>query len=451
MPSGARNGLFTASLAVAAMLILLQSCLKSTGPKLPEEVVKVIQQTGVNRIELTKTIARYYPDDSIRLTAAYFIIGNIYRQYSVEYELVDSNGNQIPFQPTDLVDSIPLKESWELFSKKHSHAKFKALNFSMDRDTLTASYLANNIDLAVESRGYWWSSDIPDDDFYENVLPYRVSNEIPDDWRQYLADFILPQIPDSIRYSRNRVAFLVNQNIHHRIVTDGRFSKQTRLSSPKEILERGRGSQEEISHLKVKILRSIGIPAAIDYIPYAGKSGSTWYFPVFLNEEKKYQPLLQSGEDSTFPTSVHISKVYRRCFSNPMTGLFAQKHSQQSSPPFLGHYPQLDVTRYYVPIDSIIFRGHCNDSIMYLAVWDGETWKAVDWARVGDGKAVFNDIGPIAHYRFAVMKADSLVLLPEYAPPDGCEKSLNPHSNDGRKKPFHTQQSTGFQFFDQKQ
>lgn len=409
--SSAQHRFVAAGFLILALLPFVQGCLKSSGPVLPQDVVRVIGETGVNRTELTKTIVQYYPDDSLKLKAAYFLIRNIARQYSVEYELVDSRENKIPFQATELDDSIPLKESWELVSGKHGHPRFQALRFSMDRDTLTASFLVKTIDLAVESRKWPWATDIHDTDFYENVLPYRVFNEYPDDWRQYLADFILPQITDSIRHSRNQIAFLVNQIINHLIVNDNRFSKRTHFPTPKEVLERGRGSEEEICDLKIKILRSIGIPAALDYFPYAVDGIPARFIPVFLNENNVYQPLLaDEGEISSFK---QIPKVFRRCFRLCKEDLFTLKKPDQPSPPFLGHYPQIDVTRYYVPIDSIVFEGSCDDTLIYLTVLHDDEWKAIDWAFFKEGKAVFHQIGPIKNVRFAQMKAGTLLLLPQ--------------------------------------
>ncbi len=413
MPARQLNKRIFKGIAAFTMPLLLYGCLKSPGPLLPAKVVEVIRKTAVNRTELVKAIGHYNQTDSLKLQASYFLIGNMLNQYSVEYQLVDRYSIAFRFEVADLSDSIPVEESWKQFSKKNNGLTFKAKKYTYDRDSLQASYLIQHIELATESRKNPWASDIPDSVFFENVLPYRIGNEMPDNWRHYLSEYFAPLIPDSIRSSRNSVAQFVNNTINRLIHCDIRYNLQPDLRSPTLLLQQAAGSQEEISYLKVKALRSLGIPAALDYIPYLADSVHSYFFPVFYTENHSYQPLGESDDRGDFPQNQHIPKVFRRTFQELKTGLFAQKIKEQPSPPFLGHYHQLDVTHQYVPVKTLQYQVACNDSFVYLCVSNGNQWKAIDWARVENDRAVFANIGPVAHLRVAQMKGDSLALLPD--------------------------------------
>ncbi|MCC7317657.1 MAG: hypothetical protein IT219_03950, partial [Bacteroidales bacterium] len=68
------KSLFFAVATIVSMLVMLGSCLKSTKPGLPDEVVQAINETGFNRIQLTKTISNFLdPADSLQREAAYFL------------------------------------------------------------------------------------------------------------------------------------------------------------------------------------------------------------------------------------------------------------------------------------------------------------------------------------------------------------------------------------------
>ena len=52
-----------------------------------------------------------------------------------------------------------------------------------------------------------------------------------------------------------------------------------------------------------------------------------------------------------------------------------------------------DVTREYMDCKDVEVACHVGTGYAYLAVFDKETWAPVDFARIEDGKAVFQDVG----------------------------------------------------------
>jgi len=405
------NKTFIFLLLSASTIIVFQSCLKSDKPGIPPEVVEVIQQTGFNRIELTKTIGNYLkPEDSLKLNASYFLISNMPRQYSIDFSLKDSLGNEINYNPQSFSTEDEFLSSWENLENDLGGLFFEAEKFTLDRDTIEAETLIETIDLAFETRSLPWSQNYSYDNFLIGILPYRIGNEHIERWRPFLKNYFLPLIPVELNNDPTKVAHWLNKYINENFRFDIRYIKKPEVQSIDSIFETKSGNYQDLSYLKVKVLRSIGIPAFLDYIPYFADSTYSYYFVSFLNNKCEYEMLSHKDHENILTHANRIPKIYRRSFLEMETGLFAQKNVQKTTPPFLGHYHYEDVTSLYLHVKNITFQGECSDSLVYLTVFNDKMWRAVDWAICKNNQATFKNVSIPINYRFAFLPDSSKKL-----------------------------------------
>lgn len=398
--------------SLLSLLVLAQSCLKSDNPGLPSGVVDAIAQTGHNRVELTKTVGYFIDtDDSIFLKSAYFLIANMPHQYAVDYSVKNEENEEVDFKPTRFKSYREMESWWENQKVNGNSLFYEAKKFSLDKDTISAGLLISTIKQAIKSRSYPWSQVFSHADFYQYILPYRFKNEHLYDWRTaILNDF--KWIPDSLPANPKAedVIQLINDYVNSNFVFDKRYLREANRQTYPEIKRNGRGNQSDLALLKASIARAFGIPATIDYIPYLADSIHGFHFAVAKNSLGKFIPLLPPHSEYIFK-DYKTPKVYRRIFVKNSADLFAKKPLSLKTPPYLGHFHYLDVTKDYVGVEDLYFSSETSDTLYYIGVFNDKKWRAVDWIISKDAQLRFNDMGKGINYRLLIMQNDSLLHL----------------------------------------
>lgn len=388
-------------------ILLATACLKSKKPGLPPEVVHTIQSTGFNRVELVKAIAPYIEStDSLKLQAIYFLLTHMIDQYAVEYEISDSAGNIYNLKPLSFLSDSALFARWDSLSTAAPKFGYKAKKYISDRDTVTAALLINTINQAFEKQESDYLKYIPKEIFFQFVLPYRIGNETIEDWRRQLEPIAEHIIATSILQA-DSLAANVNRYVNSTIEFDKRFLKNAFEQQTDSLLIYKKGHDRDISWLKVKLLRTIGIPATVDYIPYLADSSHGLHFAVYYSPDGYFKPLLQDNEKAVFQKPERIPKVYRRIYHHIDSSLFALKDIGKTTPGYLGHYHYLDVTNQYVHTHSIRFAVDCPDTIVYLAVFNDTKWRAIDWTLCKDREAVFTQAGIYSNYQLGYVDQET--------------------------------------------
>lgn len=388
-----------------------QSCLKSERPGIPAEVVQSISETGFNRVELTKTIAEYIDqDDSLYLQSAYYLIKHLPHQYAVEYKITDNNDSSLRFEPSQF-ESFEAQEKWWYDHKYNKNGiRYKAKKYTLDKDTITAGLLINTIDLAILSKSFSWTTSYSTNDFFEYVLPYRFGNESLHDWRKSVLENF-GWIIDSLENQTDPSELIkfIDDYIDINFSFDKRYQRIPEPQKLHEILQSKTGNYQDLAYLKAMLLRSFGIPATIDYVPYLADTSGSFYFAVAKNINGKFEALLPPGTEYLFKQN-KIPKVYRRIYSKNPNSLFAIKELSLSTPPFIGHYHYEDVTSDYVPVSSVEFDVKNNDTLYYTAVYNDSMWRAVDWAITKSPQIIFQNHGQNISYQIMLVVNDSLVF-----------------------------------------
>ncbi|PLX04284.1 MAG: hypothetical protein C0595_04125 [Marinilabiliales bacterium] len=380
------------------IILLIQACLKSKRPGLPEDVVSVISVSGLNKPQINRFILESMEsEDSLKLHACYFIVSNLTSNYSAFYNLIDSSDNIVKINP----ESFKNLENIILYidSLENSNGKliYKADSFSLDFKRLNAKLLTDNLDIAFET--YYDNKRYLNYDFEtfkEYILPYRVENEVVEPFRKKLGK--LYKLDTNIKFRDN--IELINNKINSLVKYDERYVLSVESTSTDKLLKKGRGNLESINILKVKGLRSLGIAASIDYTPALSDTNGIYLWTSVLSpdgelilldiKDGKLRNLLQNS----------IAKVYRRTFSNDTNSLFATKNIEENTPLFMGDYNYIDVSKSYNFNSTFISKSDTFNKYLYLSVYNYGQWKPIAWSLNENSQIAFNNL------------ADNILYLP---------------------------------------
>ena len=166
---------------------------------------------------------------------------------------------------------------------KHGEAGENAAKFltehmpAKDKEALSAEFLTGNLDLAFQARAEFpWAKAVPEDIFFNDVLPYAVFDETREAWRADFLEKARPLVKDAKTASEavqalNREFFKI-VNVHY---NTGRKAPN---QSPSESAKIGMATCTGLSIILVDVCRAVGIPArAVGTPMWANDRGNhTW-------------------------------------------------------------------------------------------------------------------------------------------------------------------------------
>ncbi|MBE0650547.1 MAG: hypothetical protein IH595_06870 [Bacteroidales bacterium] len=405
-------------------------CLKSTHPGIPQAVRKTISSSGINSPELMKTIVHYTtPADSDQLKALYWLLGNMDGNYSVQYSVEDSTGNKYRFPPSKYMNYDALEHAWDSTEDIVGQLSFHADSFWMDQKQIKSSFLINNIDEAYKAyKTFPWDKAYNFSQFCKWILPYRCDNEPVEPFRRHFLEEYGSYVKNSPDTNIIEIANLLNKLVNQKIHYMDSYNKDSNVQTIEQLEKSGYGNFYDVNIYKVKVMRSFGIAAILDYTPFLADTsfGYAWT-TVFLPDSSELR--------LEFPSRVRnldkpgrLAKVYRRTFEKIKTGLFARKNIDEATPPFLGDYYYQDITD---SLTSKTVRIRCNEKVRYayLAVFNDGNWHPVSWAiPEKDSIATFRHMGTHIVYLPVSLQKHHLFLLgdPFIFDEKGIQHSLAP-------------------------
>ncbi len=419
-------------------LAVLFSC--KSGSDYPEKVEAALQKAKENRPVLEKLIEHYKsnPADSLKLKAAYFLIGNMDGHYYVKAKLVDTAGKKVDFDVLSYPDYKTMVKAWDSAEKKTGKMDFTRDTVIYDIRSITYDFLKTNIDLAFKAWNNPWSDFLTFDKFCEYVLPYRGSNEPLEEWRQYFFDKY-NWVADSLNDKTDPVeaAVLINNEIKRWYSFDPLFYRHPTDLGLDEMLEYKRGRCEDMTNLAIYVMRSQGIPVMSDYTPAWPNTGNNHAWNALIDRNGKVIIFMGDGANpGEYKLNNKKAKVYRKTFASQDSCLAMIKPSWEKVPRWLSGKNYIDVTSSYIPV----FRVNINltypppDSVnyAYLAVFNSGEWKAIDWGKIAHDKAVFKDMGgdivylPVYYKNGKLIPANEPFILTE----NGKQKILKADTSE---------------------
>lgn len=170
-----------------------------------------------------------------------------------------------------------------------------ALTFLIDhmpeRDlaTVPVEYLRNNVALACKARAEFpWGKEIPDEIFFNDVVPYASLDEARDDWRAGFLERFRKQVAGA-RDAREALTRL-NATIAKETGVEYNTRRRAPNQGPLESIQRKMASCSGLSILLTDALRSVGIPARIAGTAlWTTKEGNHNWVEVWLPDTRQWQ------------------------------------------------------------------------------------------------------------------------------------------------------------------
>lgn len=153
----------------------------------------------------------------------------------------------------------------------------------IDLESLTAEFLVSNVREAYETvEATPWRDTIPQDIFFNNVLPYASINERRDNWR---SDF-RKRFSELIKEAKTpgHAAALLNQRLYPLLKVKYSTQRKKADQSPYESMSSGLASCTGLSVLLIDACRALGVPARFVGTPlWTDNSGNHSWTEVWDN------------------------------------------------------------------------------------------------------------------------------------------------------------------------
>ena len=146
-----------------------------------------------------------------------------------------------------------------------------------DRDTLSAAFLMENLELALQARTEFpWAREVPEDVFLNDVLPYAVFDEPRDPWRADFHARARELVKDA--HSATEAAQILNRDLFKLVNVHYNTGRKRPNQSPSESMALGKATCTGLSVILVDACRSVGIPArAVGTFVWMNERGNhTW-------------------------------------------------------------------------------------------------------------------------------------------------------------------------------
>jgi len=393
------NNIKKALFFLIAIIIVMVSCIKMS--PYPPDVDTVLKEAGDNRVELEKVLKFYSAgDDTLKLQAAYFLIGNMEGHCYATYILHDSSGNEINFNVLDYPDFKTLLKASDSLEAQYGELDFKKDELIYDIDNITADFLIEQIDYAFSAwREKPWAKYLSFEDFCKYVLPYRGSNEPLERWRSIFREKYA-DIENKMTDPTDPIeaACLINDDIRSWFKFDERYYYHPVDQGISEMLENKMGRCEDMTNITIYALRANGLAVTSDYTPYWASSGNNHAWNAIAAPDGNVIPFMGAeANPGSYNLAHKFAKVYRKMYGQQKDNLIFQDKKQEEVPRWLAGKSYLDVTADYIDVCDveITFDRDIPDSvdIAYICVFNSGKWKAIHWGKIEGNSAVFTDMG----------------------------------------------------------
>lgn len=207
---------------------------------------------------------------------------DVYKDIPKEYiELLE-----IAFEKSgDNIDEII--KALNLSNKEEKEAMAFLISYMPKRDLLEldSEYLLENLRYSFKARDeFVWSKNLPDEIFFNEVLPYSNINERRDRWRKDFYEMFSPLVKDCENVFDAIDA--INHSIKDIVEVEYNTARKKADQSPYESMEIGMASCSGLSILLVNAFRAVGIPARFAGTPmWTNMRGNHSWVEVWIDGE----------------------------------------------------------------------------------------------------------------------------------------------------------------------
>lgn len=347
------------------------------------------------RSELSAFIS-HFADNKRRQDVAKFIVANLKNKFSV------AETNSIFYQ--EYIDSVEASKMTAANLKGRSYKD--NISVLLDRHRLTRSrdlYVVSADSLISQLESViriWeqspWSSLYLEETFEKYIAPYRIADEPLEYYWCMDANMRYKSCLEEYKDSSIVAACTyIYRNIDY--WTNNLFWGEP-LQSYSTNIRYKRGTCADHAVYTAMIMRALGIPTAVDFIPFWGDNNNGHSFNALLLPDGTCRGYNNSEDLSTELTlSGKVPKVYRKEFEIQRNTALYKYRDIEYLPSLFANHDLKDVTRYYnIPMTDVSFSPDLyqpQSRIVYLAVFTPGAWQPVAWAEYKGGKVKFRDVG----------------------------------------------------------
>ena len=152
-----------------------------------------------------------------------------------------------------------------------------------DAKELTADYLLEHVTYAYKAKAkYPWAQAVPDEVFFNDVLPYVSLNEKRESWRKDFYDRFSKYVVNC--KTIEEAIDSVNKNIRDEVMVDYNTKREKADQAPFESIRQHMASCSGLSILLTDAFRAVGIPSRVAGTPnwHDGRGNHNWT-EVYVN------------------------------------------------------------------------------------------------------------------------------------------------------------------------
>jgi len=389
-----------------------------------------------NKIKFEKVFDHYsQPTDSLKLKAAYFLVENMPdKGYYKGKQLEDFNVlfDVLANKPSDYRENLPwyadeLNILFDSIENIYGPLTPQNMYFVKDENAFTTETLISYIDEAFKSWENPWSKQVvPFDDFLNYVLPYRNFQEPLEPWREMYSQKF-NWVNDSVSLGEDIISVADRLNVGSELKFSNGFGRYIVSIAPSDLLKAMYGTCADNSNHKAMIMRSYGIPVAIDFFPQYGSDHNTHYWNAIKDRNGNFISFEEALHDinAFVAYKYKIGKVFRKSFSKNEALLKLVETEKENTPAVFSSCDISDVTSEYVATTNVSLKLEnipSGISYVYTAVFNDHDWSVIDYAVIGkDGFATFQQMGRDVLYLPVYSLQGKLIpaALPFYVTPKG--------------------------------
>ena len=355
----------------------------------------VLEKTS-NKAELQSVLTYYEKtSDSLKFKAACFLIANMQAHNAYNYFWADSLENKIEYDELAFSDFAISLNAFENLKKQHGkvHPIPTVIN---DLESVKADFLIANIE---QSFKVWKNTQYDFKTFCEYILPYRIDVEPLQMWRTKYEERFSKVIDNQANTNLNdKVKALADDLTKWFVCTykiEERKEPLPRLGAL-QLLHRKKGGCEDEAAMTAFALRSAGIAATTDIVPFwATSSGGHTLNTAFDAQNKPFHFDVLSM-DSLKEFVREPAKVLRTTFSAQENAL-ASKIPINEIPPYgmLRSQTYTDVTQEYWATQNVpckIYAKSAHDKIIYASVLNGGKFRPAWWGKAVKDSVIFTNM-----------------------------------------------------------
>ena len=265
--------------------------------KVPAYLFDIIQKSS-NKVALLKVLDHYNrPEDSLKWESACFLISNMDIHKSHSYFWSDSTDSKVEFDELVYPDFDASINAFNALKSKHGNMHPIASIYH-DLDSIKSDYLISSIDEAF----LHWDKDTYDYNiFREYILPYRIGVEPLHNWKKIYYNRFSKIIDTKSGMKLSEKIKFITDNINLWFTCTYKTEKRNEplpLLGSLQLLHRKKGTCEDAASVSVFALRSMGIPATVDIVPFWATSTGGHVLNCTFDKNKPYHFDILSMSDS---------------------------------------------------------------------------------------------------------------------------------------------------------